>query len=279
MPNTASKRDQARREARVMRAHQTAPVVVERTATRRATTGGTRPTTRRTATGKRYQKRRGLLDILRSFPVLTAIVLLAVVGGVTLYALQNKLGPFAPPAPKQAVCNLKTHVCNKAPIMTINTSKTYIATIHTAKGDIVIKLDAKDTPITVNNFVFLAQQHFYDGTYFWRVEAPGLTSPLGGPSTLQLIQGGSVAKNGSDPKTIPGYTFKDEKFSGTYTPGTVAMANRGPNTNGNEFFIDTGDNSSLPKNYTIFGTVTSGMNVAQQITAGDKILSVTIKVA
>lgn len=278
MPKTASKRDQARREARVLRAHQTAPVVAERTTTRRATTGSARPTTRRTVTGKRYQKKRGPLDILRSFPVLSVIILLAIVGGVTLYAQQNKLGPFAPPAPKQAVCNLKTHVCNKAPIMTINTSKTYIATIHTAKGDIVIKLNAKGTPITANNFVFLAQQHYFDGTYFWRVEKPGKISVIDGqPSTLDLIQGGAVQKDGSD-KNNPGYKFKDEKFSGTYTPGTVAMANSGPNTNGAQFFIDTGDNSSLPKNYTIFGTVTSGLNVAQKITAGDKILSVTIKV-
>ncbi|MEO7001734.1 MAG: peptidylprolyl isomerase [Ktedonobacterales bacterium] len=274
MPNTASKRDQARREARVMRAHQTTPVV-EQTATRRATT----PTTRRTATGKRYQKRRGPLDMIRNFPVLSVIILLAIFGGVTLYAQQNKLGPFAPIPPKQAVCNLKTHVCNKAPLMTINTKKTYIATIHTAKGDIVIKLDAKDTPITVNSFVFLAQQHFFDGTYFWRVEKPGKPSVLDGqPSTLDLIQGGAVVKNGNDPKTVPGYTFKDEKFPGTYTPGTVAMANAGPNTNGNQFFINTGDNSSLPKSYTIFGTVTSGLDVAKQITAGDKMLSVTIKV-
>lgn len=179
----------------------------------------------------------------------------------------------------QATCNLHTHVCTRAPSMTIDPKKTYIATIHTAKGDIVIKLDAKDTPSTVNNFVFLAQQHFYDGTYFWRVEMPGQPSVLDGqPSTLDLIQGGSVAKNGEDSSDIPGYRFQDEPFPGTYTTGTVAMANSGPNTNANQFFIDTGDNSSLPRSYTIFGAVTSGMNVAQRIMAGDTILSVTIQV-
>ena len=199
---------------------------------------------------------------------------------MTLYAQQNKLGPFKPAPIPQAVCNLKTHHCNKAPIMFINVHKTYIATIHTVRGDIVIQLDAKNTPVTANNFVFLAQSHFLDGLYFWRVEAPGKLSPLNNqPSTLQLIQGGAVAKNGQDSSSIPGYKFNDEKVVGNYTAGTVAMANAGPNTNGCQFFIDTGDNSSqLSKSYTIFGKVISGLDVAKKIQAADKMLSVTIQV-
>jgi cyclophilin family peptidyl-prolyl cis-trans isomerase len=216
------------------------------------------------------------------YPVATVLALVAVVGFSVFYLYQNKLGPFAPPPPKpvaQATCDLKTHVCNKAPLMTINTSKTYIATIETAKGNIAIQLDAKNTPIAANNFVFLAQQHFYDNTYFWRVEAPGLTSPLGGSSTLQLIQGGSVTKNGQDAANIPGYTFKDEKVTGHYTAGDVAMANRGANTNGAQFFICTGDNSSqLAQSYTIFGKVISGLDVAQKISPEDIIKTVTIQV-
>ncbi|HEX8727610.1 MAG TPA: peptidylprolyl isomerase, partial [Ktedonobacterales bacterium] len=240
MPNTAEKRAQARRRNQIQRAHAGPPSA---------------PTTRQGSRGAApSQRKRGSRGKQRGFfsryPVATVIGVLVVIGLGTLYLYQNKIGPFTPPAPKpvvQATCDLKTHVCNKAPVMTINPNKTYIATIETAKGNIVIQLDAKNTPIAANNFVFLAQQRFYDGTYFWRVEAPGLTSPLGGSSTLRLIQGGSVQKDGSDAATIPGYTFNDEKVTGTYQAGDVAMANRGANTNGAQFFICTGDNSSLPK--------------------------------
>lgn len=271
MPNTAEKRAQARRRNQVQRAHAGPPPA---------------PTTRQgprgAANGKRNQgSRRKQRGFFSRYPVATVIGVLVVIGLATLYLFQNKIGPFAPPKPKpvaQATCDLKTHLCNKAPIMTINPNKTYIATIETAKGNIVIQLDAKNTPIAANNFVFLAQQHYYDGTYFWRVEAPGLTSPLGGPSTLRLIQGGSVSKNGNDTANNPGYTFKDEKVTGSYQAGDLAMANGGANTNGAQFFICTGDNSSLPKSYTIFGHVTSGLDVALKISPGDVIKTVTIQV-
>ncbi|HET9112012.1 MAG TPA: peptidylprolyl isomerase [Ktedonobacterales bacterium] len=273
MPKTAEKRAQARRQNRVQRAH-TGPA-----------TPSTRPAVRYAAPAQRSRygqrvKRRGFFS---RYPVATTLGVILVLGLAVLYARQNKLGPFAPPPPKpvvQAKCDLKTHTCDKAPIMTINTAKTYVATIETAKGNIVIQLDAKNTPITVNNFVFLAQQHFYDNTYFWRVEAPGMTSPLGGASTLQLIQGGSVTNNGQDPKTVPGYTIKDEKVTGDYTAGDIAMANTGqPNTGSTQFFICTGDNSKLlAKSYTIFGHVTSGMDVATKISPQDVIKTVTIQV-
>ncbi|HEX8997875.1 MAG TPA: peptidylprolyl isomerase [Ktedonobacterales bacterium] len=225
-------------------------------------------------------KQRGFFS---RYPVATVLGVILVVGLSVLYLKQNKLGPFAPPAPKpvaQATCDLKTHTCDKAPIMTINPNKTYIATIKTAKGDIVIQLDAKNTPIAANNFVFLAQQHYYDNSYFWRVEAPGLTSPLGGASQLRLIQGGSISKTGQDGANVPGYTFPDEKVIGDYTAGDVAMANTGQaNTNSSQFFICTGDNSKmLAKSYTIFGHVTSGMDVALKISPQDVIQTVTIQV-
>ena len=263
MPTTAEKRAQARRAARVQRAHEIPYDQREQTTSRQSK--------------KAPVKRRGFFS---NFPVLTTILVLAIIGGVTFYAQQAKIGPFAPKPIPQATCNLKTHVCNKQPIMFINVHKTYIATIHTVRGNIVIQLDAKDTPITANNFVFLAQSHFFDGLYFWRVEALGKISPLNNqPSTLQLIQGGAVAKNGQDAATIPGYKFNDEKVVGTYTAGTVAMANSGANTNGCQFFIDTGDNSSqLAKSYTIFGKVISGLDVAKKIQPADKMLSVTITV-
>lgn len=268
MPKTAEKRAQARRQNRVQRAHAEPPTAT-RPAARYATVAQRKP-------GQRSRQR----GFFSRYPVATTLSLILVIGLSVFYLYQNKIGPFAPAPIPQATCNLKTHVCNKAPIMTINTSKTYIATIETAKGNIVIQLDAKNTPIAANNFVFLAQQHYYDNTYFWRVEAPGLTSPLGGASTLRLIQGGSVTKNGADPSTVPGYTFKDEKVIGSYTAGDVAMANTGTaNTNSSQFFICTGDNSKLlNKSYTIFGHVIAGMDVALKISPTDIIKTVTIQV-
>jgi peptidylprolyl isomerase len=135
--------------------------------------------------------------------------------------------------------------------MTIDTNKTYTATLHTTKGDIVIQLLAKEDPTTVNNFVFLAQQGFYNNVPFHRV-IQGF-----------MIQSGDPTGTGAGG---PGYKFNDEPVTRDYTPGTVAMANAGPNTNGSQFFIMDGDYSGkLPKNYTIFGEVTQGMDVVQAI--------------
>jgi cyclophilin family peptidyl-prolyl cis-trans isomerase len=209
---------------------------------------------------------------------------LALVGVGVMVAHAQQIGPFAPPKPKavaQATCDLKTHKCTKAPIMTIDVNKTYTATIKTARGDVVIDLDAKNAPIAVNNFVFLANQHWYDGTYFWRVEVPGKPSPIdtsGTPSQLSLIQGGSVTDNGQDGSDIPGYTIKDETVVGNYTPGTVAMARTSdPNSASTQFFIDIGDESQFfQKTYVIFGKVSSGMDVVKKIQPKDKIESITI---
>lgn len=272
MPKTASKRADARRMARVQRAHQQAPV---------------RPVTRRVPAARRRAKPRGWRGALRNYPIASTIFVVLLAGLIVLFARSERLGPFAPAKPVgaiQATCDLKTHMCDKAPLMTIDKTKDYVATIHTAKGNIVIQLQAQQAPLAVNNFVFLANEHYYDSTYFWRVEKVGQTSPIsGGPSTLALIQGGSATTNGAKetpPTNPPGYTFKDDPITGTYTTGVVAMANSGPNTNGAQFFIDTGDNSAnLQKNYDIFGYVTAGMNVAQQIQPNDKILSVTIAVS
>lgn len=269
MPKTADKRAQARRVSRVQRAHQEAPMPV---VSRRV------PPARRVRAHNR--------GFIQQFPVATTIFVLLLVGLSIFFLYDQHLFLFAPPAkhpPAQATCNLSTHLCNKAPLMTINANKTYTATIKTSRGDIVIQLDAKDTPVTVNNFVFLAQQNYYNNTYFWRIEKPGQPSPLnptGGPSTLSLIQGGAVKADGKDannPAGPPGYAFNDEKVVGDYTAGTVAMANHGANTNGAQFFISTGDNSSkINKNYTIFGHVTQGLNIAQSMQPDDKILSVAI---
>jgi cyclophilin family peptidyl-prolyl cis-trans isomerase len=179
-------------------------------------------------------------------------------------------------------CNLSTHLCDK-PAMTLDPTKDYTATIETAKGAIVIHLDAKNTPQTVNNFVYLAQQQYYDDTYFWRVEIPGQPSPLdptGQPSELALIQGGSIQDDGDPGKNYPGYTIPDELTTARngYGPGVVAMATTGaPDTGGAQFFINTGDNTNyFNPAYAVFGLVTSGLDVARKIEPKDKIESVTI---
>lgn len=136
-----------------------------------------------------------------------------------------------------------------APTMTLDVSKTYTATLDTGNGPIVIALNAKATPVTVNNFVFLAREKFYDGTIFHRT-IPGF-----------MIQGGDPEGTGMGG---PGYRFDDESFTGEYERGVVAMANAGPNTNGSQFFIMHAD-YAIPKNYVIFGEVTSGLEAVDAI--------------
>ena len=130
-----------------------------------------------------------------------------------------------------------------------NKVKKLTAVLHSEKGDITIELAAKNTPITVNNFVTLAKKGFYNKTIFHRI-IKGF-----------MIQGGDPKGDGTGG---PGYKFDDEPFTGEYVRGTIAMANAGPNTNGSQFFIMHSDNP-LPKNYVIFGKVTSGMEVVDKI--------------
>ncbi|HEX7042016.1 MAG TPA: peptidylprolyl isomerase [Patescibacteria group bacterium] len=145
------------------------------------------------------------------------------------------------------------------------------AAIHTEKGDIVIELYPKDAPKTVTNFATLAKKGYYDGLTFHRVE-PGF-----------VIQGGDPNGDGTGGRSIYGDTFEDELDPNTpsykigYKEGVVAMANRGPNTNGSQFFIMLADNNTLPHAYTIFGIVTSGMDVVKKIAIGDKMTSITIE--
>jgi cyclophilin family peptidyl-prolyl cis-trans isomerase len=145
--------------------------------------------------------------------------------------------------------------------MQINTNKKYHAVIKTNKGDINLELNPAEAPQTVNNFVALARDGFYDGVTFHRV-VPGF-----------VIQGGDPTGTG---RGGPGYRFNDEPVRRPYRAGTLAMANAGPNTNGSQFFICLEDQPGLPPNYTIFGDVTSGMNVVRSIRQGDVIESVTV---
>lgn len=127
----------------------------------------------------------------------------------------------------------------------------YAADLETNFGTITVELYPEDAPKTVNNFVSLAREGFYDGTNFHRI-VKGF-----------VIQGGDPTGTGAGG---PGYKFEDERIVRDYEEGTLAMANAGPNTNGSQFFIVLEDmQGRLPKNYTIFGKVTAGMDVVRQI--------------
>ncbi|MGI6278458.1 MAG: peptidylprolyl isomerase [Patescibacteria group bacterium] len=135
------------------------------------------------------------------------------------------------------------------PSQIIDPGRNYQAVLTTSVGQITIDLLEKETPITVNNFVFLANEDFYEGVIFHRA-IEGF-----------MIQGGCPKGDGTGG---PGYQFADEPFEGQYTRGTVAMANSGPNTNGSQFFIMHQD-YQLPPDYVIFGQVVSGMETVDKI--------------
>jgi len=268
MPKTADKRAQARRVARVQRAHQT--VAPERTVVRRV------PLAK-----QRARRATGFVGFVQRYQWATSFFFLFLLGLGFYIIYTQKLLWFAP-LPPPCVAPTTRHF-DGAPKMTIDPNKSYTATIKTTRGTIVIALDPKASPIAVNNFVFLAQHNYYCGTYFWRVETPGQPSPIdpnSGPSDLSLIQGGAVAKDGLDGSDTPGYGIQDEPVKGDYTPGTVAMAkSNSPNSAGAQFFIDIGDESKFfEKKYQIFGKVTSGMDVVQKIKPQDVMQGVTIAV-
>lgn len=141
------------------------------------------------------------------------------------------------------------------PAMEIDVNKSYEAEVTTSKGTFTIELFAKDAPKTVNNFVFLSKQGFYNDVIFHRI------------IESFMIQTGDPQGTGMGG---PGYQFEDEKTDYKYEPGIVAMANAGTDTNGSQFFICTGEDSvslNSQPNYTIFGKVTNGMDVVKQIAA------------
>ena len=145
---------------------------------------------------------------------------------------------------------------SKPPEMALDLKKTYTATLHTEKGDIIVHLYANKTPKTVNNFVFLARQGFYDGTIFHRVIADF------------MAQGGDPTGTGTGG---PGYNFNDE-FDRTLRhdkAGVLSMANAGPNTNGSQFFITHVPTPWLDNRHSVFGQVTKGLDVLMAIEPRD----------
>ncbi|MFQ5997202.1 MAG: peptidylprolyl isomerase [Dehalococcoidales bacterium] len=158
------------------------------------------------------------------------------------------------------------------PPMVIDSNKQYTAIIETEKGNLVLELFAKDVPVTVNNFVFLAREGFYDGSTFHRV-IPGF-----------MAQGGDPTGTGMG---TAGYKFDDEFTAHTHVTGALSMANSGPNTNSAQFFIAYTPQHGLDGKHTVFGQLIEGMDVLEKLTPrdpsqnpqfeGDKIIRIIIE--
>lgn len=148
------------------------------------------------------------------------------------------------------------------PSMQLDATKKYSATIETSKGNLEIELYAADVPNTVNNFVFLAREGFYDNTTFHRV-IPGF-----------MAQGGDPTGTGAGG---PGYRFADEFTAHTHVAGALSMANAGPDTNGSQFFICYEPQPHLNGRHSVFGLLLSGMDVLKSLVNGDAIKSITIQ--
>lgn len=272
MAKTKQHRTAARMTNRVQDAH-TTPVVE-------------RPVRRPTA---KRRPRNGLGAFIRTFPVLTGTILVALVAllGYSLYNNRGTLFPGSVAADPCAWATKPTSVKLPATIVrsysaapkqcvTAVMPGEYTVTIHTARGDIAMVLDQQQAPETVNNFVFLATHGFYNGITFHRVVA-NFVIQAGDPTT---------ANPKADPKTFgqggPGYTYTDllPKAPDVYTIGSVAMANsnNNPATTGSQFFISIADNTkTLQAKYFFFGHVTTAtLPVIQKIQQGDVIQTMTV---
>jgi peptidyl-prolyl cis-trans isomerase B (cyclophilin B) len=153
---------------------------------------------------------------------------------------------------------------SSAPAMSIDPSKSFVATFDTSKGKIVVDLFPQDAPRTVNNFVVLARDNVYDDTKFHRV------------IENFMIQGGDPEGTG---RGGPGYKFEDEFKNNPrkHQIGSLSMANAGPNTNGSQFFITHIATDWLDGKHTVFGQVREGQDVVNQVQGGDTLKSVTIE--
>ena len=187
----------------------------------------------------------------------------------TLFSVACSSGPTPSPSPAPAP---KPKSYPAPPPMVIDTGKQYTATIEMEKGNLVLELFARDVPVTVNNFVFLARDGYYDGSTFHRV-IPGF-----------MAQGGDPTGTG---RSGPGYTFKDEFSQHKHLAGTLSMANAGSDTNGSQFFITYAPQPALDGRHAVFGQLIEGTDVLKALTPrdpsqsprfeGDKIVRITIE--
>ncbi len=152
---------------------------------------------------------------------------------------------------------------NTPPELQINPAQTYRVTMETTKGIIELELYPEHAPLTVNNFVFLIGEGFYDGLKFHRV------------ISNFMIQGGDPTGTG---RGGPGYRFQDETRGNplTHERGVISMANAGPNTNGSQFFITHGPQPHLNGRHTVFGKVIQGLDVVDAMQQGDHMVRVTV---
>jgi cyclophilin family peptidyl-prolyl cis-trans isomerase len=200
--------------------------------------------------------------------VTARLVIIVLVFALIVITACAKPSPALAPAPAPAA---KPKTYSAPPPMIIDTGKKYTAIIETEKGNMVLELFAKDVPITVNNFVFLAREGFYDGSTFHRV-LPGF-----------MAQGGDPTGTGMG---NPGYKFKDEFTAHKHIAGALSMANSGPDTNGCQFFITYTPQPGLDGKHTVFGQLIEGMDVLKKLTPrdpsqnpnfpGDKIIRIKI---
>ena len=179
----------------------------------------------------------------------TIIIFVIAVAAVSFFVFKDKLSEDPTVVENVSPTPEKIQQWEFSPDMEIDQDRTYTATIKTSAGEVKFELFDSEAPFTVNNFVFLARQGFYNGTKFHRV-IEGF-----------MVQGGDPTGTG---RGGPGYTFNDEGVTRDYLRGTLAMANAGPNTNGSQFFIMQ-QAQALPKSYVIFGQVIEGIDNVDKI--------------
>jgi cyclophilin family peptidyl-prolyl cis-trans isomerase len=208
--------------------------------------------------------RRGLL-------VLCTVLLAAACGGETTSGNSGGAPPTAGPAASYPPgCQNEIRTCmeqrTSPPPQTIDAAKTYVATVHTSRGDFAIKLDPKAAPVTVNNFVYLSQNHFYDGLTFHRYVA-GF-----------VIQGGDPAGNGTGGL---GYKLPNETNPSNWPAGSLGMASNAAGVSGCQFFVVLAPAPHLASGgvYNHFGSVPSGMDVVLQLRQGDTIKGIDVAVS
>lgn len=223
-------------------------------------------------------KKKGVFRVFGNYTLFAIIGAIVMVGGLGITAAlttsqnnkstqTNKVGmaistsTASPDSTAQANPTTAAKLYTAAPPMTIDPNKTYTATIKTDAGDVTVQLLAKDAPQSVNNFVSLANDHFYDGTTFYRVLAQG--------GAVQLVQAGDPTNTGSGG---PGYTLPFENSPATFSGPVLAMAKpnaAGAPNNGSQFFITLVDEPTFDGKNTVFGKVISGADVLAKLTPRD----------
>jgi len=250
---------------------------------------------------QKKRQRSGFAALISEFPVATGLLVAALIISFFTITYSNHTLFFAPSTKAVDSCgwatkpntinatNPITRSYSKAPVtcITANTPGTYTATIHTTRGAISLVLDQQQTPVTVNNFIFLASHHFYDGLTFHRIVADFVAQTGDPRSANPTFDTTKPAAKGEDG---PGYTIKDEFFTNPgkfFNAGCVAMANKGLGTTGSQFFICTADDTTrlnassangtgqIP--YNRFGTVYAGLDIAKALLSTDLITSITIQ--